>query len=452
MSTEFESCQLCVQAGANLLCTCQNNTTFLCEECLPRHKAQHPATSHYTLRRGESANLLQKRLEQYITGKEELLTNIHLIDQCIGEFCKSIDDSVSFLLRYKSEFIREMQEWKEQFQTEIDIAIAEVEEALLHEAPKLQKPLAKTLWKASHGSLVLFKYNITPPNLPEIMQQWVEKENLLSDLLVVEVQQMAIAVMPTRVVLFDVNAETWRPLFQLNEEISIDGSSSVIFIGENRLFICGGGEGHGITFSTAYIVDNGTVTTVANMTTARRLACLAYDAKAIAVYVFGGVVQVKKKPDAMLKSGESYGIKTQKWASIGDMSEPRLCITACWVDSIIYLCGGGPKTIETFTPSSGHFTVHKTQLLPDEFASSPCLTVRYGDELIMISETLLVRMQLHSRKFTTAPKHSSIRYPRSQSVPVIKGKTVYFVDLGKAQGCRKIDLGTGEQLNEFSIA
>lgn len=411
-----------------------------------------PTVAHHTLRQGASAELLRKKVDQYLAGKEELLANIAALDRCVEEFCRSVDDSIAFLAKYRADFMAQMKEWKQQFHTEIDTAVHEVEEALMQEAPKLLNPLSKALWNATHGSLALFKYNISPPSLPELMQQWVETENLLSDLLVVEVAQLPIAVLPTRVVLFDVEAETWKPLVQLSEEISIDGSCSVIFIGENKIFICGGGEGHGLTFPAAYIVDNGNVTAVASMATARRLACLAYDAKACCVYVFGGVTQVKKKPDAMLKSAESFVLKTQKWTSLGEMSEPRLCITACWVDSIIYLCGGGPKTIETFTPSTGHFTVHKTQLLPDEFASSPCLTVRDGEELVLISETLRVRMNLHSRSFGMCPKHSSIRYPRSQSCPFVKGKTVYFVDLGKAQSCRKVDLSTGEPLKEFSIA
>lgn len=441
-----------MRMASSLLCSCQNCTTFLCEDCLAVHQAQLPTVPHHILRQGASAELLQKKVDQYLAGKEELLANITALDRCVEEFCRSVDDSIAFLVKYREDFLKQMREWKRQFQSEIEIAVPEVEESLMQEAPKLGNPLSKALWNATQGSLALFKYNITPPSFPELMQQWVETENLLSDLMVVEVDQHPIAVLPTRIVLFDTNAETWKPLVQLSEEISIDGSCSSVFIGENKIFICGGGEGHGVTFPTAYIVDNGNVMAVANMNSARRLACLAYDAKACSVYVFGGVTQVKKKPDAMLKSAEGFILKTQKWTSLGDMSEPRLCITACWVDSIIYLCGGGPKTIETFTPSTGHFTVHKTQLLPDEFASSPCLTVRDGTELVMISETLRVRMNLHSRSFSLAPKHGSIRYPRSQSYPFVKGKVVYFVDLGKAQSCRKVDLLTGEPLKEFSIA
>lgn len=105
------------------------------------------------------------------------------------------------------------------------------------------------------------------------------------------------------------------------------------------------------------------------------------------IYVFGG----HGYREMAMNRCERYSLESNKWKATRQMLKPRKNFNACRADWRIFLCGGGPESIETFDLRSGSF-----QLL--EIAIGWCSAYTSEQDLVLVTSDFVRKIDLRSGK------------------------------------------------------
>lgn len=161
-----DKCSVCSTGVPSVFCPCTDPALFLCHICIPTHNSTHESSQVLPLKAfgHHTAPGYLDRLRARIRGKEqgedELMANLKLIGDCQKELTSVVNNLTKNLSTFLAQNIAKLQKLKVELETDINEAVAEVENNIYQDTPELQKPLARGLWAYSSGSLKLFTYQV----------------------------------------------------------------------------------------------------------------------------------------------------------------------------------------------------------------------------------------------------------------------------------------------------
>jgi hypothetical protein len=351
------------------------------------------------------------------------------MDACIVDVSNRIDAIFEDLQHFKLDFCDKIKQQRRKL--EEDLAAAEQEVRSDVESAALRSSLARVMRCNYPGKLTAFTYSISIEDALEKVRTGIK-----TLVLPYSIVEAPVAVLPNRYAEFDIHMTTWKPAISLQRRITVDCNSSVVTVDKGRLFVCGGGSAsnEGTPYSTAFLLDKETVTDLPYLPQGRTLAGALFNPEKSSVYVFGGYDRGILYTENELRTGLSYSLALHStWSSLPDMHHARSGFNPCWGDGVVYL-PGGCTSVEAFHPLTGTMTLLGLQL-PGSFSEYYCVSVLNGEELVIVSNQVLVRANVKRQQLTveTLPKAKVVEL--SQSRPICRKGKIYFVDLRWSPQC-----------------
>ena len=170
-----------------------------------------------------------------------------------------------------------------------------------------------------------------------------------------------------------------------------------------------------------------------------------YSPQTRSVHLFGGwgesphVRPFQGTGAAYLNTSESFSLSTSVWTQNSNMIFPRAAFNPCLSAPLIWLCGGRSATVETFSITSGLFTLIPEFVLP---AHSCNVALIRNSELVVITNCHVCVFGVKSRETVLIRKHMEY-YSWSNCTPGVTNNAVFISD-NVFKVIRKIDFITGE--------
>jgi len=416
------TCQICNRADPDWYCKCQNSVTRLCHSCLSSHHDKNREGQHHNgpISSLQDSGEEERRRETFKHRVLEARQSVQAMHICRVDVSNRIEVIIGALRQFKEDFCNTMEANGQQLEADIAAAEQEVRLSLKSADPQLSCDLARAMRSYSPGSLPVFTYSIEIEDVVSKVRAGVKTR--IQPYTVVETPA---AVLPGKSAEFDIDWDRWKPATPLQRPVTVDCDSSVVTLDKGQLFICGGR--HKAPFSTAFLLDVDKVTDLPYLPQGRALAGALYSPKRNHVYLFGGYDGGNAHSDSDLHTCLSFDLEQRTWPALPNMHSARVGFNPCWSGEIVYL-PGGCISIETFTPTDGVMRVLDLQL-PDCFAEFQCVSVFDGNDLILVSNQTVVRVDVRVERLAVAALPKAKVREWSQSRPIYRGGKIYFIDL-----------------------
>ena len=224
--------------------------------------------------------------------------------------------------------------------------------------------------------------------------------------------------------MFDVEIERWKVAFEYPRLCDFETwSATMVTEREVGAVVAGRWD----RYLTTYLLSEGHSRRQADFSPSRTDFGLVYSSVQATIYVFGGLA--RNSPEA---SSGALVLEASDWEALPSMTSPRYAFNPVIYGVLVYLCGGGVPSIETFNPYSKSFRrISAFQLPPDpveQWETSSSL----GDSTIVIlsghslSQFNPTAGTFHSKQL--AALSGQWRSAYSPSAPVVVGNCLYAVD------------------------
>lgn len=376
---ENRLCSLCGSQKSTMYCSCTAERSFLCDSCFIPHRNKNPFLIHSTAT-VEVADFSQyyQRCTAFTQGKEELLMNLTLIDQCCAEFSFVVNALITSIQHYQEEFLGQMQAWKTEFAREIQESLTETEASLVQEEVTLKGRYSSALRHYREENFALFSYTVDASAVNSCLQTLVTTH--FSQPEPTELYWVS----ESSIQWFDVCASQLYPQVELSSQVRVSRSSSWAVVDKKTVVLCGGTalpfDPFSEVWKSAYLLSkSGKVQTLPDMNFGHGSPGLVvWNGK---VLVFGS----HSKPAE--KECEGLRLTASVWEILSPMHKQRCTFTATVWQEAVYLCGGPfNTTIEKFDG----FSMQLLELsLLEGTASMACVK---GNTLLIFTNGYLVTL------------------------------------------------------------
>lgn len=162
------------------------------------------------------------------------------------------------------------------------------------------------------------------------------------------------------------------------------------------------------------------------------------------IYIFGGSDVLRP-----LKQCEKIDLKStnRTWKALPDMQEAKSQFNPCLYNRWVYVCGGGSKLVEAFTPQNNSFLPLQLRIPEDH----PCCLFVHKNLLVVHSENYITKFA--AGQAGQLFQHSQVRsksvYKYSNSQPIVDSTYGLFsiYQLGKVVS---FNIETGVLVNSFT--
>lgn len=238
------TCQVCQKHQATLFCKCNHPPVPLCPDCTACHEAKYPSIDH--------PKVSIPSLDMLTDQKNALMRSVALMEECGQEVANSVDKAIECLQQYKEWWVDLLRTEREKVAVFIEAATEEAEYCLVRSAYPIN-PLAKALCSLSSEELLIFKYSVTPPDMPTLCQAWASYSLTLQTLIDqfsdplpptfnpqpnLSLSHALATIKPDQIRLFSQTSLTWQS-FPLSLSISVDSGSRYLWV-DSGLFCSGG--------------------------------------------------------------------------------------------------------------------------------------------------------------------------------------------------------------------
>lgn len=168
------------------------------------------------------------------------------------------------------------------------------------------------------------------------------------------------------------------------------------------------------------------------MNGSRRCPGIFYVATAEIVCLFGGGFSGHGKIYAgePFRTAEYFSMQNGQWTELPNMTTARLSFNPCQHAGLVYLCGGGSTTVETFDPTTRRFVLLPDFVLPDmvKFGSATAVA---EDVIVVYGMLGVCKWSVTRRKEVFAAQHDRL-FAWSNSSPVLHEGRIYIFSLGES--------------------
>jgi hypothetical protein len=130
------------------------------------------------------------------------------------------------------------------------------------------------------------------------------------------------------------------------------------------------------------------------------------------------------------RTAECFSMQNGQWTELPNMTTARLSFNPCQHAGLVYLCGGGSTTVETFDPTTRRFVLLPDFVLPD--------MVKFGSATAVAEDVIVVygmlgacKWSVTRRKEVFAAQHDRL-FAWSNSLPVLHEGRIYIFSLGES--------------------
>lgn len=232
---------------------------------------------------------------------------------------------------------------------------------------------------------------------------------------------------------YDIVTEQWKKRIPLRMPINFNGDSVSTFLKDNRIFACAGGtKPRKIQTDThTYIINfSGMVRKEAAMTCSRRSPGIFQVTDSI--FLFGGGFSGHGKSyiGEPYRSAECFSMNTGQWTELPSMNAARLSFNPCQHAALLYLCGGGVTSVETFDPSSRRFALLGDLVLPD-MVKFGCACAVVEDVVVVYGMLGVYKWSVTRRKEVASAAHDRL-FAWSNCTPLLHEDRIYIYSLGES--------------------
>jgi len=234
---------------------------------------------------------------------------------------------------------------------------------------------------------------------------------------------------------YDVLSEKWKKRIPLRMQINFNGDSVSTFLKGGRIFACAGGTKPRKSQADkhTYIIDlTGIVRKEAAMTCSRRCPGLSHVSALDSIYLFGGGFsgQGRSYIGEPFRSVESFSMQTGDWTELPNMNTARLSFNPCQHAALLYLCGGGTTSVETFEPSTRTFVLLGDFVLP-EMVKFGCVSAVVEDTVVVYGMLGVCKWNVTRRKEVSSAPHDRM-FAWSNCTPLLHENRIYIYNLGES--------------------
>jgi len=249
---------------------------------------------------------------------------------------------------------------------------------------------------------------------------------------------------------FDFERMRWKPICAI--PLDVDYLWSYTSLRPGQVFLWGSAlekttaTGRVISQSTKpYLVENGALIALRHTSGLRARPGLIYlNSK---VYVFGGCYDGIIHTDKPLFTAECFSMVKMDWNKLPFMLKGRAAFNPCHFLSLIFLCGGLCRTVETFNYSTNQYRELPNFPLSRDFQMYGTSTVAFRGKIAVLGFDSLYEWKRETGVRLVA-RHEGCA-SRSIATPVAYRGFMYVVD---AKGvCRVVSLADGRVMTDVSV-
>lgn len=228
----------------------------------------------------------------------------------------------------------------------------------------------------------------------------------------------------TRVLMFDIATRSWNKAFEYPSLRRFEAWSATVVNDKEIVAVVAGVPPSCLC---TYLLSDNQSKRQADFYACRTDFGLVYNTVRDTIYVFGGLLKGRAEDD----SG-ALVLEASDWDYLPSMISPRYAFNPVLYGALVYLCGGGVPTIETFNPYSRSFTRISALTLPpdprDEWETSSSLgasviVILSGNSLSQFNPTA---GSIESKQLSGLSSRWRSAY--SPSAPLVAGNRLYVVD------------------------
>lgn len=168
---------------------------------------------------------------------------------------------------------------------------------------------------------------------------------------------------------------------------------------------------------------------------------LIYDSIHGEVFVFGGVLH----GNATVKT-HKFTLNTEKWVDRRDMTEARYAFNPVMYGDLVYLCGGGVNSLETYSPYRDESRlIQGMHLPPDRYDQWETSTTLGMSVLVIVTDNSLCQFSPTRGDMEVKPLQgvtTSWRSAYSPAAPIVVADKLYMVDCCM-RVVRRLDMSSG---------
>ena len=376
-------------------------------------------------------------------GKEALEANLSRLDDWQAQFEEDVERAIQELKDIKKSMFDKLFLLRCDLEDEITRTLAEAAESLEQDLPIGLSPLACELRRFSADSSDRFSlFDSTLTSQQQRIDSYYKWKTTNRDSTLVVVQ-------PDTVYFFDPSSKQWSPQIQpLSRRICANVHSSIALLSNSEVLICGGDPSAQI-----FIINtqDGKVKPAGALGVARNDPALVWVPVLGEAYLFGGLgLQAEDEPLKLISESEALVPEMQSTRPLPDLSTPRGIFNPCLCSNRVYLCGGGPTTVEIFNLATQCFEGSVDMMLPAGSAWS-CAAVQQDDWLIVLTNLHIWRWNVSTGEKSKAV-HLSYQ-ARSICPPVLNSGYIYLLTANEDEEefplCLAVDISSGNIAKAF---
>lgn len=376
-------------------------------------------------------------------GKEALEANLSRLDDWQAQFEEYVEQAIQELKAVKKNTFDKLFLLRCDLEDEITRTLAEAAENLEQDFPIGLNALACELRRYSTDLSRRFSlFDDTLTTQQQMIDSYYKRKTTIWDSTLVVVQ-------PDRICFFDSSSKQWSPQNQpLSRRICANVHSSIALLSNSEVLICGGDPS-----GQVFIINtlDGKVKPAGVLEIARNDPALAWVTVLGEAYLFGGLgLGAEDEPLKLISESEALVPELQSTRPLPDLPTPRGIFNPCLCSSRVYLCGGGPTTIEIFNLETQSFEKSVDMMLPAGSAWS-CAAVQQDNWLIVLTNLHIWRWNV-----STGEKSKAVHKPyqaRSICPPVLGSDYIYLLAANEDEEefplCLAVDICSGSIAKAF---